>query len=57
MSEMANGVLSAVYDPVNQQLNTTDMGAASGNFEPTDQNGVWSNVYDPTTGTLRVVTV
>ena len=57
MSEMANGVLSAVYDPANQQLLTTDVSPASGNFLPTDQNGVWSAVFNEASGTLRVVSV
>lgn len=53
----ANGVLSAVYDPVLQQLLTENVGVNSGKSLPTDQNGVWAAVFDQATGMLRVVTV
>ena len=51
-----NGVLGAVFDQANSRLRTTGGGTA-GTRQPSDENGVWSAVYDATTQALKVVVV
>ncbi len=52
-----NGVLSAVFDEPNAQLNTTVVAGTSATGPDNYQTFVWSHVYDPATNTLRVIEV
>ena len=53
-----NAVLAAIYDPTNNWLNVEVVaGSASGQTGGPDENGIWHNVFDKATNTIRVVFV
>lgn len=51
-----NGALAGAYDPEARQLRTVAAAAVTAP-DRTDANGVWSAVYDASTGAIRVVIV
>jgi hypothetical protein len=56
-----DGVLRRVVDDVNAQLNVTTVAGTSTNVPSwagkPGANAIWSKVYDPETGTIRVIYV
>lgn len=52
-----NGVLTDVYDEDNKWLTVVERFVPSNIDRPTDENGVWSAVYNPTLHAIRIVYV
>lgn len=52
-----NGVLAAIYDPVNLVLNVTVIGGIPTSTIKHDENGAWQGCFDRNTNTIRVVFV
>ena len=51
-----NGVLATIFDRANNWLTVTQIAGTSTDKSRTgDENGIWSSVFDPLTGSIRVV--
>lgn len=54
----ANGVLAVVFDRAHSQLKTTTVAGTSTTSPKTHSaEWVWEKVFDPATGTVRVISV